>query len=146
MGRLRWPRRSSSRRSTRASARPAREEHGAGRDVSRPVPCARYMSTAAPTALRPPPRRVEFPERPRLAPGVKLAGQMQESAFVDPPWLLEREGAGYVQVTELLFRIAEACDGQRTLDEIAAVASDQTGRAVSADNVRQLVGTRLLAK
>src|SRR4051812_27071551 len=29
-----------------------------------------------------------IPERPALAPGVNLAGQMQESAFEDPPWLI----------------------------------------------------------
>jgi hypothetical protein len=46
-------------------------------------------------------------ERPKLAPGVDLAGQMQESAVVNPPWLLEREEAGYIQVTELLYRVAE---------------------------------------
>jgi putative peptide zinc metalloprotease protein len=71
---------------------------------------------------------------------------MEESAFQDPPWLLEREGAGYVQVTELLYRIAEACDGQRTLAEIAERVSEQTSREVSADNVKQLVGTQLLLK
>jgi putative peptide zinc metalloprotease protein len=71
---------------------------------------------------------------------------MEESAFEEPPWLLEREGAGYVQVTELLYRIAEACDGQRTLAEIAERVSEQTGREVSADNVKQLVGTQLLLK
>lgn len=36
------------------------------------------------------------PDKPRLTPGVEPAGQMQESAFVDPPWLLERKDAGYV--------------------------------------------------
>src|SRR5438309_5753196 len=62
-------------------------------------------------------RRV--PERPRLAPGVRPAGQMQESAFVDPPWLIERQGEGYVQVPRLLYRIAELADGQRTLEDVA---------------------------
>ncbi len=86
------------------------------------------------------------PDRPRLAPGVKLAGQMRESAFVDPPWLIEREGQGYVQVTELLYRIAERCDGQHTLSEIARGVSEQAGRSVSEDNVRQLVATQLLVR
>src|SRR3954447_5874053 len=89
---------------------------------------------------------VGLPERPRLAEGVKLAGQMRESAFVNPPWLIEREGEGYVQVTELLYRIAEQADGQHSLEEIAESVSQATGRTVSADNVRQLAGTQLLAK
>jgi putative peptide zinc metalloprotease protein len=71
---------------------------------------------------------------------------MRESAFVDPPWLLEREGEGYVQVTELLYRIAEAMDGQRTLEQIAEHVSNATGRAVTRDNVRQLVATQFVAK
>lgn len=90
--------------------------------------------------------KIQVPERPELAPGVRLAGQMHESAFKDPPWLIEREDAGYVQVTELLYRIAERCDGRRTLAEIAADVSEVTGRSVSADNVKQLVAAQLLLK
>ena len=71
---------------------------------------------------------------------------MRESAFKNPPWLIEREGDGYVQVTELLYRIAELCDGRRTLDEIAQAVSEKTGRSVSTDNVRVLLGTQLLLK
>lgn len=71
---------------------------------------------------------------------------MRESAFKNPPWLAEREGAGYVQLTELLYRIAERCDGRHTLEEIARQVSEATGRGVSAANVRQLVTTQLLAK
>ena len=89
---------------------------------------------------------VRVPDRPQLAPGVKLAGQLRESAFKNPPWLIEREDSGYVQVTELLYRIAEACDGQRDLAEIAKIVSEKTGRSVSPDNVRVLVGTQLLLK
>ena len=79
-------------------------------------------------------------------PRVRLADQMQESAFENPPWLIEREGAGYVQVTESAVPIAEHCDGRQTLEEIASAVSEATGRTVSADNVRQLAGSQLLAK
>jgi putative peptide zinc metalloprotease protein len=89
---------------------------------------------------------VRLPERPALAPGIRLAGQMHESAFQDPPWLLERQGAGYVQVTELLYRIAELCDGTRDFDELARAVSKKTGRGVSADNVKQLVRAQLVMK
>jgi putative peptide zinc metalloprotease protein len=90
--------------------------------------------------------KLSVPDRPKLAPGARLAGQMQESAFENPPWLIEREGAGYVQVTELLYRIAEQADGTHTLAEIAEIVSEKTGRSVSAENVRTLVGTQLLLK
>ena len=95
---------------------------------------------------RQPSLRIQVPPRPQLAPGVELAGQMQESAFEDPPWLLERKDAGYVQVTELLYRIAEQCTGRQSFDEIATRVSEATGRTVSADNVKQLVGTQLVLK
>jgi putative peptide zinc metalloprotease protein len=91
-------------------------------------------------------QKIALPERPQLAPGTRLADQMRESAFKNPPWLVEREGAGYVQVTELLYRIAEQCDGHKTYDEIADAVSEQTGRSVSADNIKVLVGTQLLPK
>ena len=87
-----------------------------------------------------------LPERPKLAPGVRLAGQMQESAFVDPPWLLEREGAGYVQVTQLLYQIAAECQGECSVDEIARRVSERSGRAVSPDNVRQLIIRQLVPR
>ncbi len=86
------------------------------------------------------------PERPSLAPGIRLAGQMPDSGYKDPPWLLEREGEGYVQVTELLYRLAEQCTGQQTIDEIAAAVSQATGRGVSPDNVRQLLAQQFLAR
>jgi putative peptide zinc metalloprotease protein len=91
-------------------------------------------------------QRPSLPDKPKLADGVRLAGQMQESAFVDPPWLLEREGAGYIQVTELLYQIAEQCDGQHSLDEIAQVVSDKSGRSVTAENVHMLVAKQLVPR
>ena len=69
-------------------------------------------------------------------------GRCAESAFVEPPWLLEREGEGYIQVPRPLYRIAERADGQRTLQDLAQDVSQTEGRGVSADNVRHLVATR----
>lgn len=86
------------------------------------------------------------PERPRLEPDVRLAGQMLESAFKDPPWLLEREGTGYIQITELLYRIAELSDGQHSLAQIAEEVSRSTGRSVSPANVQQLIFTQFIAR
>src|SRR5579875_2140523 len=83
------------------------------------------------------------PERPELAPGVVLAGEMQDGAFEEKQWLVQRDGQ-YVQLTELLYHTAEQIDGQRTLDEIAAGLSEAIDRKVSADNVRQLVGGKLI--
>ena len=82
-------------------------------------------------------------ERPQLAPGVELSGRMEDSGFQDQQWLILRNG-GFVQVTELLFRVAEQANGRHTLDEMARGVSDATGRGVSADNVRQLIETKLI--
>jgi putative peptide zinc metalloprotease protein len=98
------------------------------------------------TSDAPPRRQVSLPERPTLAEGVKLAGQMHESAFEDPPWLLERDGAGYIQVTALLYQIAEQCDGQHTIGEIADEVSNKSGRSVTADNVRLLIAKQLVPR
>src|SRR5205823_2906412 len=80
---------------------------------------------------------------PRLAPGVRLAGQMQESAFKDPPWLIERDGAGYVQVTELLYHVAELCTGENTFEAIAAGLT-AAGQPVRPDTIQRLVAQMLI--
>ena len=87
-----------------------------------------------------------IPEHPALAPGVRLAGQMQESAFVDPPWLIERQGSGYLQINELLYRIAEQANGQQSIEEMAQKASAAMGQTVDADMVRRLVVNPLITQ
>jgi putative peptide zinc metalloprotease protein len=70
---------------------------------------------------------------------------MQESAFVNPPWLLEREGSGYVQLTELLYRIAEHADGTNTVEEIAQKISD-AGKPVNPATIRTLIAQLLIPR
>lgn len=84
-----------------------------------------------------------MPDRPQRSARITLKGQMKESGFVKEPWLADR-GGGYIQLTELLYRIAEQADGRRTADEIADAVSEQYGKRVSADNVRQLVTQKLI--
>lgn len=114
-----------------------------GRSTAKEQPLNHQVSQCAAGEAAP---KLTVPARPTLAPGVRLAGQMRESAFKNPPWLIERGGAGYVQVTELLYRIAELCDGRRTLAEIAQTVSERTARSVSEENVRLLLGTQLVLK
>jgi putative peptide zinc metalloprotease protein len=85
----------------------------------------------------------DVPERPALAEGVELAGQMEDSAFEEQPWLILREGA-FIQVTALLYKLAGACDGKRGHDEIAAKVSKEIGRTATADNVRKLLERKLI--
>ena len=84
-----------------------------------------------------------MPERPSLAPGVELVGEFEGTGFAERQWLLRR-GDRFIQLTEVVYRVAEQADGRRTLAEIAAGVTDSTDWLVSADNVRQLLETRLL--
>lgn len=84
-------------------------------------------------------------ERPELAPNIELSGEMQEGGFSETQWLIQRDGR-FIQVTELLYRLAEHIDGQRNLEEIASGVSETYGKTVSAENVRQLIAKQLIPK
>jgi putative peptide zinc metalloprotease protein len=82
------------------------------------------------------------PERPALAPNVHLVGELQGSGFTERQWLIQRDGR-YIQLTELLYRIAEHANGERTLEQIAAAVTEATEWLVTADDVRDLIQTKL---
>jgi putative peptide zinc metalloprotease protein len=86
-----------------------------------------------------PESEVGVPERPRLADGVRLHGEMTETAYKSPPYLVERDHT-YLPVSRLLHVVAEHADGRSTLEEMARVVSDAIERDVSADDIRLLVG------
>jgi putative peptide zinc metalloprotease protein len=83
-----------------------------------------------------------FQVRPWLAPNVQLIGEMKESGFEQRLWLVQA-GERYLQLTELLYRVLEAVNGERTLEEIAAQVARETGRSVSANNIHMLIEKRL---
>src|SRR4051794_15658980 len=49
---------------------------------------------------------VEVPERPQIAPDIELSGEMQDSAFSDDQFMVQRDGR-FIQLTELLYRVTE---------------------------------------
>jgi putative peptide zinc metalloprotease protein len=81
--------------------------------------------------------------RPRRSDNVRLVGPMNESAFATQPWLIERNGK-FIQVTELLYRIAELSDGTHSIDQLASLASDALRSHVSPDLVWRMLETRLV--
>jgi putative peptide zinc metalloprotease protein len=83
------------------------------------------------------------PEQPVRAAQVDLVGALLDTGFAHPQWLVEREGH-YLHVTELLYRILQLADGQRTCLQIAAEIAAQTGKPINAANVRTLLATKLL--
>jgi putative peptide zinc metalloprotease protein len=83
------------------------------------------------------------PEYPALAPHVELLGEMEETGFRERQWLVRR-GDRFIQLTELLYSVAEQADGESTHEEIAEALTRSTDWLVSAENVRQLLLNRLL--
>src|SRR5919199_160466 len=81
--------------------------------------------------------------RPQLAPGIDLLGPVQGSALAGPQFLIRRD-AQYLQVSQLLYRVAEAVDGQRTLNQIAASVTDESEWRVTPDHVRRLLESKLV--
>ena len=72
--------------------------------------------------------------RPRLADGARL----QYDDVREEHLLLVPEGA--VRLNETAAQVLELCDGERSLDEIAAALSQRYAGADVADGVRELLG------
>ena len=82
-------------------------------------------------------------ERPALAHDVQLIGEMADSAFKEPQWLIERDGH-FIQLPELIYRTAEFANGERTPDEIAGLVTESTEWAVTAEHIRKIVADKLV--
>ena len=80
---------------------------------------------------------------PRIADGVELLGEFEDSGFENPPHLARRADGQVIQLTELLHLVADAADGERDEEALADVVSERFGRRVSADNIRFLVEKKL---
>jgi len=85
----------------------------------------------------------DLSDRPVLAPGVELAGRFEGSAFRDPQWLIQRDGH-YVQVSELVYRVAEYADGQRTLRQIADRLTESSEWTVTPEHVGRILTSKLV--
>ena len=99
------------------------------------------VSTAA--VLSPAASAGSIPAYPRRAPAVRLCGRQRESGFVEPQWLVLRDGQ-FLQLPEPLYRILEDATGRRSLAAIAARLTKRTGRPVRVDTVRVLIARLLL--
>jgi putative peptide zinc metalloprotease protein len=86
---------------------------------------------------------LEVPEYPMLASGVELVGEMEETGFEERQWLVRR-GERFLQLSELLYRVAERADGESTHEEMAEGVTRSTDWLVSAENVRKLLQSKLL--
>jgi putative peptide zinc metalloprotease protein len=80
---------------------------------------------------------------PRLCPDLDLIGEYKGSGFKETPYLVRRPDGQVLQLSRLLFVVAGSIDGRRTVDEVAAVATEEFGRKVSGDNVEYLIEKKL---
>jgi putative peptide zinc metalloprotease protein len=90
------------------------------------------------------PRAAAPAEVPTRADGIQLIGEMAGSGYRVPPALVRRGDGQTLQLSPLLYQVLEAVDGHRTTEEVAAAVSATSGRSVSAENVRELVQSKLL--
>ena len=99
---------------------------------------APHRGPAAPARPAPSPGDVR-----RHAAGLELIGRFEGSGFREPPYLARRSDGQVVQLSPLLFRVAEATDGRRGTQAIAEDVTRRSGRRVSAANVQFLVERKL---
>jgi hypothetical protein len=74
---------------------------------------------------------VGVPGYPALAANVELLGEMQERGFEESQWLARRDDR-FVQLTELLYRVAETADGESTHEAMVAKVTRSTDWLVEA--------------
>lgn len=80
---------------------------------------------------------------PRPAEGVELIGEYEGSGFRDAPYLVRRADGQTIQLTRLLYLVAEAADGKSDPVAMARRVSADYGKAVSDDNITHLVDSKL---
>ncbi len=83
-------------------------------------------------------------EVPRLAGGVELLGQYQDSGYRQPPSLVRRADGQVIQMSALLYQVTCRIDGTRGPAAIAELVSGDLGRTLTADQVRYLITAKLL--
>jgi putative peptide zinc metalloprotease protein len=79
----------------------------------------------------------------RLAPGVELLGEMKDSGFAEPRWLVKRADGQMIQLSRLLYLVAAKLDGTRAADDIASAVSADLGRTLNAEQARYLITAKL---
>ena len=84
------------------------------------------------------------PALPRLADGVELLGEYQNSGYRQPPSLVRRPDGQVIQMSPLLYQVTCRINGSRDAAAIAGLVSGDLGRALSADQVRHLIAARLV--
>ena len=114
---------------------------GAGEGPSGRAGRSSSLSTASLTTA---PSPVQAPDVPRLALGVELLGEFKNSGYSPPPFLARRPDGQVIQMSRLLYLVAEQIDGARSANDIAQLVSADLGRSLGAEQVRYLITAKLL--
>jgi putative peptide zinc metalloprotease protein len=80
---------------------------------------------------------------PKLADGIELIGEYEDSGYKEPPAIARRADGQVIQLPKLLYFVAESADGKRSYAQIAERVTEATGRGVSGDDIRFLVNEKL---
>lgn len=79
----------------------------------------------------------------RLVEGLDFAGEYRGSGMDDPPYLIRRPDGQMIQLSRLLYLVAESLDECGDVDAASERVSDSYGRRVTPDNVRFLVEDKI---
>ena len=82
-------------------------------------------------------------QRPKLAEGIELIGEYEDSGYKEPPAIARRADGQVLQLPALLYLVAANIDGKRTYDEIAERVTQASGRGVAGEDVKFLVDEKL---
>jgi putative peptide zinc metalloprotease protein len=80
---------------------------------------------------------------PRLADGVEMIGEFEDSGFKQAPYIARRRDGQVVQMPEMLFRLAEQIDGKANVEEIATRFSHAIRRQVDGATAQMLIDEQL---
>jgi putative peptide zinc metalloprotease protein len=102
------------------------------------------MTTTTPRDETEAPGDARAHERPRLAEGVELLGEYEDSGYRDPPLMVRRPDNQLIQLAPLLYMVAQRLDGSRDVATIGDEVSSQVGRQLAADDVQYLIEEKLI--
>jgi putative peptide zinc metalloprotease protein len=80
---------------------------------------------------------------PKLAEGIELIGEYEDSGYKEPPSIARRADGQVIQLPAILYHVAESVDGQRTYAEIAERVTEATGRGLGPEEIQYLVDEKL---
>jgi putative peptide zinc metalloprotease protein len=96
------------------------------------------------TAVQPRPAEIQNFPVPRPSAGLQLHGEYQGSGFTDPQYIARRGDGQVVQLSRLLYLVADATDGIRDTATISHHVSGSYGRELSQDNISFLIDEKLI--